>query len=86
VFATRDTIQYSTIPFGLFLGGVLADNVFEPLMTAGCLPLISGIFGEGKGSGIAVMFFIVGVIGAVSSFLCLRNPVYNTLNETYSKN
>jgi hypothetical protein len=33
-FSTRDNIQYSTIPVGLFLGGVLADHVFEPFMTA----------------------------------------------------
>lgn len=33
VFSARDTIQYSTIPIGLPLGGVLADHVFEPFMT-----------------------------------------------------
>ncbi|MDR2045240.1 MAG: MFS transporter [Clostridium sp.] len=85
VFAARDTIQYSTIPLGLFLGGVLADYVFEPLMAGRAIPVLSSIFGNGKGSGIAVMFFIVGAIGFVTSFLCLRNPAYYTLDKTRDK-
>lgn len=83
VFAARDTIQFSTMPLGLFLGGVLADYVLEPLMM-GSSPLqsvLSILFGTGKGAGIAVVFFIVGTIGAVISFLCLRNPMYKTLDS-----
>ena len=83
VFSARDTIQYSTIPVGLFLGGVLADHVFEPFMAASS-PLqevLSRFFGVGKGSGIAVIFFIVGVLGFITSFLCLRNPAYKTLDS-----
>jgi len=82
VFSARDTIQYSTIPLGLFLGGVLADHVFEPFMAAGSplQVLLSRIFGSGKGSGIAVMFFITGVVGCVISFLAMRNPLYKGLD------
>lgn len=82
VFSARDTIQYSTIPVGLFLGGVLADNVFEPFMaTASPIQgVLSTLFGTGKGSGIAVIFFIVGVVGCVSSFVCLKNPIYKSLD------
>lgn len=83
VFSARDTIQYSTIPLGLFLGGVLADHVFEPLM-ANPSPIqqaLSLFFGMGKGSGIAIMFFIVGVIGCVTSFLCLKDPLYRSLDQ-----
>ena len=72
VFSARDTIQYSTIPAGLFLGGILADYVFEPLMA-----------GWGKGEGIAFMFLLVGIIGTVTSFLCLKNPVYKELDENH---
>lgn len=83
VFSARDTIQYSTIPVGLFIGGVLADYVFEPFMNAAS-PIqnaLSLFFGIGKGSGIAIMFFIVGIIGCVASFKCLKNPVYKVLDE-----
>jgi MFS family permease len=83
VFSARDTIQYSTIPIGLFLGGIFADHVFEPLMasTSPVQKVLSVLFGTGKGSGIAVIFFIIGMTGFITSFLCLRNPVYKTLNE-----
>jgi len=42
--------------------------------------LLSRIFGSGKGSGIAVMFFITGVVGSVISFLAMRNPLYKSLD------
>ncbi|MEA4920314.1 MAG: MFS transporter [Clostridiaceae bacterium] len=83
VFSARDTIQFSTIPIGLFLGGILADYIFEPFMasTSPMQKTLSLFFGTGKGSGIGLIFFIVGTIGFVTSFLCLKNPIYKTLDE-----
>jgi DHA3 family macrolide efflux protein-like MFS transporter len=83
VFSARDTIQFSMIPVGLFLGGILADHVFEPLMNvlSPLQQILSLIFGTGKGAGIALMFFIVGMIGFVTSFMCLKNPIYRELND-----
>jgi hypothetical protein len=82
VFSARDTIQYSTIPIGLFLGGFLADHVFEPFMVtiSPIQQMLTVVFGTGKGSGIAVMFFIVVVIGCVTNFMCLKNPTYKSLD------
>jgi MFS family permease len=82
VFSARDTIQYSTIPVGLLLGGLLADYVFEPFMatTSPIQQVLTFVFGARKGSGIAVMFSIVGIIGCITSFLCLRNPKYKDLD------
>ncbi len=83
VFSARDTIQFSAIPLGLFSGGLLADHVFEPLML-GSSPLqsaLSAIFGTGKGAGIALMFFIVGIVGFAASLACLKNPLYRELDE-----
>lgn len=82
VFSARDTLQYCTIPLGLYLGGVLADHVFEPFMQAHS-PLqqwLSTLAGSGAGSGMAVMFIITGTIGAAASFLCLRDKDYRTLD------
>ena len=81
-FSARDTIQYSTIPAGLLLGGISADYIFEPFMAAASplQTMLSVLFGTGKGSGIAVIFFLVGTAGVLASFLSLNNPVYKKLN------
>ena len=82
VFSAKDTLQNCSIPLGLFLGGVLADYVFEPFMAADS-PLqkvLSQLFGSGSGSGIAVIFFCVGILGITISFSRLRKPIYKDLN------
>ncbi len=82
VFSTRDTLQYSTIPLGLFLGGYLADNVFEPFMglDTGLAHFFSGLVGTGSGSGIAVMFLFTGVIGLISCLIAYQNESYRVLD------
>ena len=82
VFSAKDTLQNCSIPLGLFLGGILADYAFEPLMAANS-PLqkaLSQLFGSGRGSGIAVMFFCVGILGIIISLSRLKKPVYKDLN------
>ena len=83
VFAARDTLQYSTIPIGLFLGGALADYVLEPFMQGGSAlaQSLGAIFGTCKGAGIAILFFIVGVIGFITCLLCLRKPLFKELDK-----
>lgn len=64
VYACRNTMQFFTIPIGFLLGGLLVDKVFEPVMarqTAGSLPVM--LFGAGKGSGAAMLFAIIGIVG-----------------------
>lgn len=69
VYACRNTLQFFTIPIGLFLGGFMVDDVCEPLMSVyGDLPLLKTLFGEGKGSGAALMMFILGIGGIL---ICL---------------
>lgn len=82
VFSAKDTLQNCTIPLGLFLGGVLADYVMEPFMVAGSpvQEILSHFFGSGNGSGIAVMFFCVGILGITISLTRLRKPIYKDLN------
>lgn len=82
VFATRDTLQYCTIPLGLFLGGFLADNLLEPLMAAAS-PLsdaLAVLVGRGHGSGMAVLFLITGITGASVNAWALRHPAFRTLD------
>lgn len=92
VFSAKSTLQNFTIPIALLLGGLLADTVFEPFMLTDS-PLqgiLTGFFGTGKGTGIGLMFFIVGIAGMLISFTRLKNPVYRELyrkeNETIQTN
>jgi MFS family permease len=81
VFAARDTLQHCTIPLGLFLGGFLADSVFEPFMSVSS-PLqgiLSSFAGLGRGSGMAVMFTAAGVLGIALSIACLTDRSYQQL-------
>ena len=83
VFSAKSTLQNFTIPIALLLGGLLADTVFEPLMLTDS-PLqriLTGFFGTGKGTGIGLMFFIVGIAGMLISFTRLKKPVYRELDR-----
>lgn len=76
VFSARDTLQNISIPLGLFLGGVLADGVFDSIMTgnSGFSGLLFRLFGEGDGAGISLQFFLVGLLGfGVSFFFWCRS-------------
>ena len=69
VYACRNTLQFFTIPIGLFVGGLMVDRVCEPFMDShGHLSLLTSLFGSGKGSGAAMMMFILGAAG---SLLCV---------------
>ncbi len=69
VYACRNTLQFFTIPIGLFLGGFMVDKVCEPFMRVyGDLSILKTLFGTGKGSGAALMMLILGVSG---SFICI---------------
>ena len=77
VYACRNTLQFFTIPIGLFLGGFLVDNICEPYMRDSSYAL-SFFFGSGKGSGAAMVLFILGVAGTV---MCL---VFGRILKKYS--
>lgn len=68
VYACRNTLQFFTIPIGLTLGGFMVDKVCEPLMNSCRGELLHFLFGSGKGSGAALMLFVLGVVGTI---MCL---------------
>ena len=84
VFSARDTLQNITIPLGLFLAVFGLIMFFEPFMNrpSAIQHALALFFGAGKGSCIAVMFFIVGIIGFILSIAALRNPLYQSLNDS----
>ncbi len=69
VYSCRNTLQFFTIPIGFFLGGYMVDEICEPIMknvSAGSM--LPGLFGNGKGSGAAMVMFVLGVTGIM---ICL---------------
>jgi MFS family permease len=74
VYSARNSLQYFTIPIGYLLGGFLVDKVFEPFMEiqrSG--DLLVTIFGSGKGTGAALLFFLLGLIGVVTCLFFRRS-------------
>ena len=70
VWAARNTLQFFTIPLGNLLGGALVDNVFEPLMAAqGQGSVLVTLFGSGKGSGAAVLFLLLWLLGLATCLI-----------------
>jgi len=66
VFASKDMLQQTVMPLGYLGGGLLADHVFNPAMSAGGAwsALFSGLVGSGPGAGIGLMFVCTGLLGA----------------------
>ncbi|MDD6037441.1 MAG: MFS transporter [bacterium] len=66
VYACRNTLQFFTIPVGLFLGGYMVDHIFEPFMERHQYSeTLVTLFGYGKGSGAAVVMFVLGLAGVI---------------------
>ncbi|WP_320122093.1 MFS transporter [uncultured Sphaerochaeta sp.] len=74
VYATRNTLQFCTIPVGYLLGGFLVDKVFEPFVSEHATNnLLIFLFGSGKGSGAAFLFAVMGVIGVATCLVFGKN-------------
>ncbi|MDE5860051.1 MAG: MFS transporter [Oscillospiraceae bacterium] len=86
VFSARNTLQFFTIPVGFFLGGILVDKVFEPLiagLSSNSLPVM--IFGSEKGSGAAMLFFVIGIAGVAVCLIFRRIILHNLHSESVSE-
>lgn len=74
VYATRNTLQFFTIPIGYLVGGLLVDRLLEPFMKMQPADsLWIKLFGSGKGSGAAVLFLIIGIAGTVVCLIFRKN-------------
>lgn len=71
-FSFRYALQSGMIPVGMLLGGLLADYVLEPFMLNG-QNVFSSILGNSRGSGMALMFLITGILGAGISIVGFFN-------------
>ena len=84
VFSARNTLQYACIPIGNLLGGILADDVFEPYMHSNApgQDYCSIFVGTGDGSGIALLYIILGIVGFLGCCLFLKNRSLNSLDKS----
>lgn len=75
VYSVRNSLQFFTIPIGYFLGGFLVDRLFEPIMAAQKEgSLLAWMFGTGKGSGAAFLFFVIAFAGIGVCLHFRRDP------------
>ena len=80
VFAARNSFQFFTIPVGYFLGGILIDEVFEPMMAIQAADsLFVRLFGSGKGSGAAFLFAVLWLLGITVCLLFRGDPQIRNL-------
>lgn len=82
VYSVRNSLQFFTIPIGYFLGGFLVDQVFEPIMAAqGADSVLVRLFGSGKGSGAAFLFFVIAFAGIGVCLYFQRNKAIWALEK-----
>ncbi len=83
VFSARNTIQYASLPLGNLLCGFLADSFFEPYMYKdGIIQSYIRMFtGKGAGSGLALMYIFLGLLGFAGCLLFKKNKNFKKLDE-----
>jgi len=83
IFSIRGSLKFITMPAGYLIGGLLSDKVFEPLMAYSqrAQQLFGGIVGVGKGSGMALIFIITGILGFSFSVISYSNKHIRRLDD-----
>lgn len=83
VFSARNTMQYMSIPIGNFLGGILADKVFEPFMQyeSSLRNICVRLVGKGTGSGIGLLFIVLSLAGVLGCIYFRTNKKMRKLDE-----
>ncbi|WBW97845.1 MFS transporter [Oceanirhabdus sp. W0125-5] len=83
VFSIRSMIQQSTSSIGYVIGGILADYIFEPMVgnNSVIIEMMKGYIGNGKGTGMAMMFICTGLFGGVICLLGYKNKAIIALED-----
>ncbi|WP_234122443.1 MFS transporter [Clostridium hydrogenum] len=71
VFAARNALQYSSIPIGYILGGILTDKIFKPFMDkpSSIQNFFTHIVGNAKGDSNGLVFILIGIVGFIGCYL-----------------
>jgi hypothetical protein len=84
VFSVRRLIAQITAPIGMLIAGPLADQVFEPAMldpTSAMGSFFSPLVGNQVGSGMALIFIIFGILGAVGGLAGYLFPAVRNVED-----
>lgn len=83
VFAAQGSLQFCSIPLGYLVGGLLSDHLAEPFMRSGgpSAKALALLVGSGAGSGIALLFLLVGILGAAACLIQMGSRAYASLEE-----
>jgi len=84
VFATRSMISQSMMPIAFLMSGLLADNVFSPLLLEGGLlsaTFVGDWLGVGPGRGIGLMLFCSGLLLLLISGIAYAHPRIRNIEE-----
>lgn len=83
IYSVRNSLQFFTIPVGYFIGGFAVDYIFEPFMSQQNNSVISALFGNEKGSGAALFFFVLAFLGvAVCLYFRHNKSIWLLESET----
>jgi hypothetical protein len=80
VFAARNTLQFTSIPVGNLLAGILADKVFLPYMRTSKLQIWKVLVGTGEGAGLGLLFLCIALLGVLGCCIFRMNKHLRTLN------
>ncbi len=69
IFSARIVVTQLAATLAMIIGGVLADGVFEPLMSgsSALARALRPLVGSGPGAGIGLMFVLAGIVGAAAA-------------------
>lgn len=83
VLAISGAVRMATMPVGYLVGGLVADLWMEPAMapTGWLAPALGGAVGVGPGAGMAAMFLLTAVLGALMSLSGYLVPAVRTVED-----
>ncbi|TXG96802.1 MAG: MFS transporter [Rhodocyclaceae bacterium] len=85
VFGFAQSVEQAASPLVAFLIGPLTQFLFIPLMTTGAgAETIGSWYGTGPERGIALVFTIAGLLGALATLLAFNSRYYRMLSVTYA--
>lgn len=84
VFSAREMVQVAAQPIGYLLGGLLADQVFEPALQAGgsLAGSVGRLVGTGAGAGMSFMFLCTSFLGSLTGIIGLLLPSIRKLDRS----
>jgi DHA3 family multidrug efflux protein-like MFS transporter len=85
VFGFAQSVEQSASPLTAFLIGPLTQFIVIPFMTDGAgAQTIGWWFGTGPARGMALVFTVAGVVGALVTLLALASRQYRQLSAAYA--